>query len=413
MRATVRTGALAATAAAQAWAAAGTGYLLGLLAAASAPAPAAPAVAGRSLRFVTLVPAHDEAGGIADTVRALAAQELPGETIVLADNCGDDTARIAAAAGATVWERDAPDARGKGQALAWALERLWRERPETEAVAIVDADCLASPNLLSACDRRLRAGARAVQAAYVVSNADASTASALRHAGFALMHVVRPRGKERLGVSIGLFGTGMAFAADVLREHPWSSFSVTEDAEYHLRLVEAGVRVRYAGEAHVASPMPTSDAAAREQQLRWESGNAALARRGAPRLLAAGLRRRDRQRLHAAVERLVPPQSLLLAAACAAGAAALALRSRRLVAAGALTAAGQAGYVLGGLAVAGAPPAVYRALAHAPALAAHKLGVFARVGTGRGARAWVRTQRDVKPKPEIAHEVAALTQFQV
>jgi hypothetical protein len=395
----LRAGAIGATAAAQAWLGAGTAYLLGLLVAARGDGaePAAAPAPGGPLRFVTLVPAHDEADAIGDAVTALAAQDHPAgrrETIVIADNCTDATAARAAAAGATVWERDAPDDRGKGQALAWALERVWRERPGTDAIAMVDADCLASPGFLTACDRRLRNGARAVQADYAVGNPAASTASALRYAGFALMHRVRPRGKERLGVSAGLFGTGMAFRAGLLRECPWESFSVTEDAEYHLRLVEAGERVRYAGDARVTSPMPTTDRGASEQQMRWESGNAALARRAAGRLVCAGVRDRDRERLHAGVEQLVPPQTLLLAGNAAAGVAAVALRSRPLAAASAATALGQAAYVLGGLAVAGAPPEVFRAVLRAPALAARKLGVFGRVASGRGATSWVRTRRE-------------------
>ncbi len=395
----LRAGALAATAAAQAWLGGGTAYLLGLLVAArgGGAVEPAPAAAGAPLRVVTLVPAHDEGDGIEAAVAALAAQDHPAgrhETIVIADNCADATAARAAAAGATVWERDAPTDRGKGQALAWALERVWRERPGTEAIAMVDADCLASPGFLAACDRRLRTGARAVQADYAVGNPAASSSSALRYAGFALMHRVRPRGKERLGVSAGLFGTGMAFRADLLRECPWESFSVTEDAEYHLRLVEAGERVRYAGEARVTSAMPTTDRGASEQQMRWESGNAALARRAAPGLLCSGVRRRDRERLHAGVEQLIPPQTLLLAGNAAAGAAAVALRSRALAIAAAATALGQAAYVLGGLAAADAPPEVFRAVLRAPALAARKLGVFGRVAAGRGATAWVRTRRE-------------------
>ena len=70
----------------------------------------------------------------------------------------------------------------EGQALAWAFERLWDERPATELVALVDADCAASPNLLAAFDRVLRAGAPAAQAAYDVANPEASATSAARTA---------------------------------------------------------------------------------------------------------------------------------------------------------------------------------------------------------------------------------------
>ena len=389
----------------QAWLAVSTGYLLGLLALATlrrGRRPAAPA-GGAPLRAVVLVPAHDEAAGVAATVGALLAQDTPAEVIVVADNCTDATAGRAAGAGATVWERTAPDARGKGHALAWAIERLWAERPATELVVLVDADCLASPNLVGALERAVRAGAPAAQAAYDVANPDASPAAALRWAGFALMHRVRPRGRAAAGLSADLFGTGMAFRADVLRDVPWTSFSVTEDAEYHVRLVEAGHRVAYVGEAAVASPMPTTHDAARDQQLRWESGNGRLARASAGRLVRAGLRRRDPHLLHAGAEQLVPPQSLLIAAngACLLAAAALGRRRAVLPAA---VGAGQAVYVLGGLRAAQAPSGVYRALLRSPVLVARKLAVLLEVGEGRGATDWVRTEREPIPHhPEPVH----------
>jgi hypothetical protein len=382
----------------QAWLAAGTGYLLTLTAFAAVPRRPEPAggPGGEPLRFVVLVPAHDEEEQIAATVAALLGQTHPSErreVLVIADNCTDATADRARAAGATVWARDQPDARGKGQALAWAMQRLWRERPHTDAVAIVDADCHASPGLLAGFDRLMRGGATAVQAVYDVANPEASTASALRWAGFALMHRVRPSGRARLGLSADLFGTGMAFRADLLRAHPWTSFSITEDAEYHLRLVEAGERVAFLPDERVESAMPTSHAQATEQQLRWESGNAELLRRTVPRLLREGLRRRDAERIHAALEQLVPPQTVLVAANGGLLAAAAALRDRRGVRLGAATLAAQGVYVLAGLRVAQAPPAVFRALLQAPRLLSAKLPLFARIGAGRGASTWVRTDR--------------------
>jgi 1,2-diacylglycerol 3-beta-glucosyltransferase len=381
----------------QAWACASTGYLLALTALAALGDEEAPeAPPGSRLRFAVLVPAHDEAAGIAPVVERLRTQDYPRErfdVVVIADNCTDATAERARAAGATVWERDAPDDRGKGQALAWAIDRIQAEPERWDAIAVIDADCLASANLLAAFDAHMRRGARAVQAVYDVANPEASPAAALRWAGFALMHRVRPRGRRRLGLSADLFGTGMAFRAELLRAVPWTSFSVVEDAEYHLRLVEAGERVAFVGEASVSSAMPTSHAQATGQQMRWESGNAAVLRRTVPGLVAAGVRQRDLERLHAGLEQLVPPQSALVGANAVLLAAAAALRRRTAVAAGLAVVIGQGLYVLGGLRVAGAPTAVYGALAHAPLLVAAKLPLFARIGSGHGEARWMRTQR--------------------
>jgi hypothetical protein len=372
-------------------------YLLALLAAAR-PGRAPSAVpAGGEPRVAVLVPAHDEGAGVRATVESLLALDWPRtalDVVVVADNCSDDTAAQAAAAGARVLERRDPQRPGKGRALAWAIERLGEDEHGPGAVVFVDADCTVTPNLVRALAARWRDGARAVQSRYLVANADASPLTAARAAAFALAADVRSLGKDRLGLSCGLLGTGMGFTWELLREHPWDAYGLAEDVEQHLALVLAGERVHFADEAAVLSDMPTTEQGAAGQQSRWEAGKASLIRRWTPRLVAAGVRERDPVRLHAGLELLVPPQSLLAGATAASGAAALALRRpapRRLAAAMALA---QAAFVTGGMRRAGAPPAAWRGLAMAPALVARKAILYARIAAGHGPREWVRTERD-------------------
>jgi 1,2-diacylglycerol 3-beta-glucosyltransferase len=139
--------------------------------------------------------------------------------------------------------------------------------------------------------------------------------------------------------------------------------------------------------------MPTSLRGSREQHARWESGKLSMLREWAPRLMARGVRRRDPQLMHAALEGLVPSQSVLAASGLAVAISGLLLRSRASVRLGLASATGQALYVIGGLALARAPAAVYRALAFAPGLVAWKLLLFLRVLAGRTPRRWVRTER--------------------
>ncbi len=373
-------------------------YLLALLAAAR-PHRGAPAgtLAGSAPRVAVLVPAHDEGAGVRATVESLLALDWPRgalDVVVVADNCSDDTAAHAAVAGARVLERRDPQRPGKGRALAWALARLGEEERRPDAVVFVDADCAATPNLVRAFAARWGDGARAVQSRYLVANAAASPLTAARAAAFALAADVRSLGKDRLGLSCGLLGTGMGFTWDLLSEHPWDAYGLAEDVEHHLALVLAGERVRFADEAAVLSDMPTTTHGAAGQQSRWEAGKAALVRRWTPRLVGAGLRARDPVRVHAGLELLVPPQSLLAGATVASGGAALALGRpgpRRL--AGAMAAA-QVVFVAGGMRRAGAPRAAWRGLALAPALVVRKAILYARIAAGRGPRAWVRTERN-------------------
>jgi hypothetical protein len=177
----------------------------------------------------------------------------------------------------------------------------------------------------------------------------------------------------------------MAFSTRLLQELPWSAFDVTEDAEYHLRLVEAGRRVEFAPEAHVASPMPATLDQAQTQRERWESGRFELARGRAVRLLGAGVREHDVNKAVTAVDLLVPPQSLLLAANIVGLVA-----SPRI---GTASITGQVGFVLGGLRLARAPKSVYRGLALAPLLIMKNLNLYGRLARGNRAQEWVRTTR--------------------
>jgi glycosyltransferase involved in cell wall biosynthesis len=285
-----------------------TSYLA-LLALLSRATPAPAYVDPPAMRFDVVVPAHNEELGIASTVQNLLGLDYPSELrriIVIADNCEDATAARAAAAGAMVTERNDPARRGKGYALAHAFDRSLADG-FADAVVVVDADTLATPNLLRAFAARLAAGASAAQAEYRAANPRASWRTRLMHIALTLFHDVRSRARERLHVSAGLRGNGMAFAVPLLRQLPHDAFSVVEDVEYGIRLGLGGHRVHYVGEAQVFGQMVATEKASRSQRLRWEGGRGLLARKYAVRLLAEGLRRGSLVPLDLAADLLVPP----------------------------------------------------------------------------------------------------------
>ncbi|MFL5409192.1 MAG: glycosyltransferase family 2 protein, partial [Myxococcales bacterium] len=140
---------------------------LALLAACSADL-AGPGLPAPPLFFDVVVPAHDEEAGIAATLRSLREMDWPLDlfrVVVVADNCSDRTAAIAASEGAQVLRRDDPARIGKGWALRVAFSRSLYEA-RADAVVVVDADTLVSANLLRSFAARLAQGAIAVQADY-------------------------------------------------------------------------------------------------------------------------------------------------------------------------------------------------------------------------------------------------------
>jgi len=282
---------------------------LAVLAALSRRGPPSAASTPPRLFFDVIVPAHDEEAGIGKTVRSLLSLDYPRQLFrvtVVADNCTDETAARARELGASVIVRQEPQLRGKGYALSLAFARALAEG-RADAVVVVDADAVASPNLLRAYSERLEQGAMAVQADYDVLNPDASWRTRLMSIALAAFHRLRSRAREHLGVSCGLRGNGMCFSCALLREIPHEAYSLTEDVEYGLRVSEAGHRIHYAEEGRVSSEMVTSERASRSQRRRWERGRGELASRHGLRLLVQALRRRDRMLLDLALDLLVPP----------------------------------------------------------------------------------------------------------
>ena len=364
------------------------GYLL-LLTLASRRVPLRRGALART-RFDIIVPAHDEERGIARTVQSLLATGYAPElrrVIVVAHNCTDSTAERAAAAGAKVLVRDDPTRRGKGHALAFAFERSLADG-FADAVVVVDADSIVSPNLLTAFSARLERGALAAQAAAAVLNRDESCRTRLMALALASFNGVRSMGRDNLGLSCGLRGNGMCISTAALRAHPHRAVSLVEDLEYGIALARGGVRVVYTADAVVASEIVSSSDAAASQRGRWERGRAHLRRQLTAALLREALAQRSLLLFDMGADLLVPPLSSLALALCAGMAAALlAHASLWPWAAGIACVAVYVtrGWTLSGLGIAG-----LRAIAWAPFYVVWKLCTASRPAPPE----WIRTARE-------------------
>ena len=348
-------------------------------------------------RFRFVVPAHDEEQGITATVESLLAVDYPRdlfEVVVVADNCSDATADRARSAGARVIERQDRTKKGKGYALERAFDVLLDEGG-VDAVVVVDADTSVSPNLLRAVDLRVATGEVAMQAEYGVRNAEASWRTRLMTVAFSIFHGLRGNARERLGLSAGLRGNGMAFTTRALRDVPHQAYSLVEDVEYGIRLGRAGHRVAHVHEARVFGDMVAGEQASRSQRKRWEDGRKKLREEHALPLLREAIEKRSLLLFDLAADLLVPPLSTLAvgaAAGLAASSAYFVLRPSRglvVVMPWALSAAALAAYVGRGTLLGPAGARGLLDLAYAPAYVAWK-ALFRSQAT---ADEWVRTER--------------------
>jgi 1,2-diacylglycerol 3-beta-glucosyltransferase len=355
-----------------------------------------PKLVSTRLRFAILVPAHDEEALLPRLLHSIAACDYPRErynVYVVADNCSDSTAAIAKAAGVSVHERQDDRRVGKGHALHWLLSRIDESSAQYDAFVFLDADSVISTNFLQVINRHLAGGAQAVQSYYGVLNDHESWASALRYAGLALYNGLRPRGRDALGLSAGIHGNGMAFTQAVVDRFGWQAFTLAEDVEFHLKLVESGIRVRYAAEATVLAEMPTTLRQARSQNVRWERGRLQLLRTFGVRLLIQGVRQRNPVLLDAVGEQLVPPLSVLTGLTCITFLVATALRVRDARRLATVLLLGQTVYVVTGLRLVKASAGTYLALLGAPFYIIWKLVVYGGAAAHIGENRWIRTAR--------------------
>lgn len=347
-------------------------------------------------RFAVLIPAHNEEVLLPRLLQSLLSLEYPADLYdvhIVADNCTDETARVAARQGAIVHERWDADLKGKGFALRWLLHRLQDSETAYDAYVVIDADSVVAPNFLTVMNGHLTRGDAAIQSYYGVLNRDESPSSALRYVAMVLYNDLRPRGRDALGLSAGLRGNGMCFRRDVIERFGWDAFTLAEDVEFHLRLVEAGIRVAYAAETSVLGEMPTSLQEAQTQNVRWERGRIQMLQAFGPRMLARGVRQGNPAMLDAVAEQLVPPLSVLTALTTLffVGTVVLGATAPRRLAAAVLL--GQIGYVLTGLRVARSPLRFYLLLVRAPLYVAWKVWIYLLAAARLRDTRWIRTSR--------------------
>ena len=153
-------------------------------------------------KVTVLIPAHNEEISIASTLETITpVLKKQDDLVVVADNCSDKTAEIAAAMGATVIERHDLVKKGKGNALDYGLKFIEAEPPEV--VVAIDADCNVAQGAIEQLTECAVATNRPIQAAYFLEKPVNSNSSKDFISQFAniVRNMVRPSGLKRLGIS--------------------------------------------------------------------------------------------------------------------------------------------------------------------------------------------------------------------
>lgn len=351
----------------------------------------------RRPRVTVLIPAHNEALGIAEAVATIKEQLEAGDgLLVVADNCTDDTKDIAVRIGAEVIERKNAQQQGKGFALDYGIRYLESDPPDI--VIIIDADCAVEPGTIEELALRCAISGAPMQAYYRMMGPKSGGLMA-RVAEFAwlMKNFVRPLGFLRVNLPCQLMGTGMAFPWSLLANADLATGNLVEDLKLGIDLALSGHPARFCPSAEVTSKFPSNRNVAHKQRTRWEHGHLDLIVRSFPRLIARSIVSCRRDACALVLDLAVPPlASLMLLAMLLFGLNTFAVCfniSLLPFVLSALVLAMLGAAVLLAWQRWGRQVLTFGDLLCAPLYAASKIPLYARFWTARQ-KEWVRTDRD-------------------
>ena len=234
-------------------------------------------------RVVALVPAHNEAHQIEDAIRSLLDQQRPPDLIVVcADNCTDDTATRAEAAGAFAFET-VDNQHKKAGALNQALDLLLPELADDDSVLVMDADSFLVPTFLAEAAPRLGDGIGGVGGVFT-GRAGGGFVGMLQRNEYA--RYARDVGRLK-GKVLVLTGTASLFSVPTLRHVVWAREKgllpgdapqvydtkvLTEDNELTLALLHLGYTVVSPKGCRLTTEVMESWRDLYRQRLRWKRG---------------------------------------------------------------------------------------------------------------------------------------------
>lgn len=235
-----------------------------------------PLLEKKNHRFMAIIPAHNEEAVIKNLVKSLKEQNYPKELYdiyVIADNCTDNTAKLARDAGAIVYERFDSTKKTKGYALQWFLKQKIEEDAPYDALFVFDADNIVDKNFIKEMNVKLCQGEDVVQGYRDIKNPTDSWVTAGYAIFYWTMHRFYHLARYNLGLSPLLNGTGFMVRFDVIKPNGWDTETLTEDIEFSLKRIIQGRKLGWATKAIVYDEQPVGFKQSWKQRTRWTVGH--------------------------------------------------------------------------------------------------------------------------------------------
>ncbi len=267
-------------------------------------------------KFALLVAAHNEEMVVGKIIESLKDIDYPKhlyDIFVIADNCTDRTAVIAKSHNVNVYERKVPDKRGKGYALEWMFDKIFRMDNKYDAIAIFDADNLVSKNFLNEMNYKLMNGYKVVQGYIDSKNPNDSWITQAYSISFWSANRLFQLARANLGLSNQIGGTGFCMDTEILKKLGWGATCLTEDLEFTCKLVLNGHKVGWAHNAIVYDEKPLTLKQSWHQRKRWMQGFADVNSRFFLKLMKKAIKERDFVLFDCALYTMQPFVTLLIA----------------------------------------------------------------------------------------------------
>jgi len=265
--------------------------------------------------YALIVAAHNEEVVIPQMVKSLKQLDYNPDKyaiFVIADNCTDNTAAVAKEAGAEVFERFHDTLRGKGHALEWMFDKIYKMDREFDNICIFDADNVVSKDFLKEINKIHNKGYRVVQGNIESKNPYDSWIATAYSVSFWMTGKIFQQARYNINLSCQLSGTGFSVAVPLLKELGWGATCLTEDMEFTAKLILNGEKVGWAHGAYVYDEKPLTLAQSWKQRKRWMQGHADVCSRFAIKLFAKALKDRDMSAFDCALYVLNPLKILAL-----------------------------------------------------------------------------------------------------
>ncbi|MGL5478831.1 MAG: glycosyltransferase family 2 protein [Clostridium sp.] len=269
-----------------------------------------------SKKYAMVVAAHNEEVVIGKLLESMLKLNYPKElydVFVIADNCTDKTAEISREYGVNVYERFSEKERGKGFALEWMFDKLFKMDTHYDAICIFDADNLVHEDFLKEINSKMSEGYKVVQGYIDSKNPNDSWIATAYSIAFWSQNRMFQLARRNVGLSNQLGGTGFAIGTDILKELGWGATCLTEDLEFTCKLVANGEKVGWAHDAKIFDEKPLTLKQSWSQRKRWMQGFADVATRYFFKLTKASIKQRKWYMFDCALYVMQPCVTLLLA----------------------------------------------------------------------------------------------------